>query len=62
MRLQPERASCGGRINTTLLPPCRFLATAMHFAMMSAAERYRELIANFAAKRPVLRKAQMVRI
>ena len=62
MRLQPERASRGGRIDASFLPPCRFFATAMDLAMMAAAERHSELIADFAAKGPVLRKAQMVGI
>ena len=34
----------------------------MDFAMMTAAERHGELVADLAAKRSVLRKAQMVRI
>jgi hypothetical protein len=34
----------------------------MHFAMMDPAERDRELIARFAAKRFLLSKAQMVSV
>jgi hypothetical protein len=34
----------------------------MHFAMMSAAERDRKLIADLAAKRSPLRKAQVMGI
>jgi hypothetical protein len=62
MRLQPERASRGGRIDASFLPPCRFIATAMDLAVMSAAERHSEFVADFAAKGPVLCSAQMVGI
>jgi hypothetical protein len=44
MRLQPQRAGGGGRIDASLLPPCRFVATAMDLAMMAAAERDGEFV------------------
>jgi hypothetical protein len=46
VRCEPERAGGGGRINASLLPPYRFVATAMDLAMMAAAERHGELIAD----------------
>ena len=39
-----------GRLNTGLIPPSCFIATAMHLAMMTTAERDSELIADFAAQ------------
>ena len=62
MAVEPERPSCGRRIRINLLPPRRLVTAAMNFAMVSAAERYRELVAHLAAKRPILGKAQMMRI
>ena len=62
MRLQPQRAGGDTRINASLLPPCRFVATAMDLAMMAAAERHGELIADLAAKRSMLGEAQMMGI
>ena len=62
MRFEPERAGGGGGINARPLPPDRFIAAAMHFAMMAAAERHRELVTGLPAKRPMLGKAQMMRI
>ena len=62
MRLEPERAGGSGRIDAGPLPPGRFVATAMHLAMMAAAERHGELVAHLAAKRRMLGKAQMMRI
>jgi hypothetical protein len=51
MRLQPKLASGSGRINASLLPPCRFVATSMDLAMMTATERHCELVADLAAER-----------
>jgi hypothetical protein len=62
MCLQPEHASDGGRIYPSLAPPSGFISAAMHFAMMSAAEWDRELVAHLAAKRRRLRKSQVVGI
>ena len=62
MRLQPQRAGGGGRVDASLLPPGRFVAAAMDLAMMAAAERHRELVADLAAERPMLGEAQMMRI
>ena len=62
MRLQPQAASSGGWIDTNLVPPRRFIATAMDLTMVSATERDRELVADFAAERRCLGKAQMMGI
>jgi hypothetical protein len=60
MTLQPQNTGGNGRINACLFPPCRFIATAVDFSMMAATQGDRELIADFAAKRPRLRKSQMM--
>jgi hypothetical protein len=52
MAFQPQDTSRNRWINACFLPPCRFIATAMHLAVMAAAQGDGELIANFAAKRP----------
>ena len=62
MRFEPQRSRGAGRIESELLPPCRFIPVTMHFTMMSSAQRDRELITGLAPERPVLRKAQMVGI
>ena len=62
MGLNPKRSRRTGRIETEFMPPCCFITMTMDLAMMSAAERDRELIADSSAERSVLRKAQMVRI
>ena len=62
MRLQPQAASRGGWIDTSLVPPHRFIATAMNLTMVSATERDRELVADLAAEGWCLRKAQVVGI
>jgi len=51
MCLQPERASGDGRIETALVPPGCFIATAMDLAMMPLAQRHGELIAHLTAER-----------
>jgi hypothetical protein len=51
MGFEPERAGGGGRINVRRLPPDRFIAAAMHFAMMAAAERHGKFVADLAAQR-----------
>ena len=62
MRLQPQAASGGGWIDTSLVPPHGFIATTMHLTMVSATERDRELVADLAAERRCLGKAQMMGI
>jgi hypothetical protein len=62
MHLQPQRAGSEGRINASSFPPRGFIARAMDLAMMAAAQRHGELIADLAANRAVLREAQMMGI
>ena len=62
MRGEPQRAGGTSRIESEFLPPSGFIAVTMNFAMISPAERDRELVADFAAERAVLRKAQVVGI
>lgn len=62
MAFEPQRASGTGRIEPDLVPPSGLVPVTMDFAMMSPAERDRELITDFAAEHAVLRKAQMMRI
>jgi hypothetical protein len=45
MRLQPKRTGSDGRINASIFRPRGFVATAMGFAMMAAAQWYSEFIA-----------------
>jgi hypothetical protein len=52
MAFQPQGTRGNGRINAHLFPPCRFIATAVDLAMMATTQGDRELIADFAAKRP----------
>jgi len=60
MCAQPQHTSGIGRINIHLFPPRGFIAAAMDFAMMAPTKRDSKLIADLAAKRRGLRKAQMV--
>ena len=62
MRVQPQGARRGGWIDTGLVPPRRFIATAMNLTMVSATERDRELVADLAAERRCLGKAQVMGI
>jgi hypothetical protein len=51
MRLQPEPASNGRRVDAGIFPPSNFIPTAVHLAMMSPAQRHSELIADLAPER-----------
>jgi hypothetical protein len=62
MGFEPQRASGNARVYSGLAPPRRLVAMAMDLAMVASTERHRELIANLAAKGPVLRKAQVMRV
>jgi hypothetical protein len=56
-------ASSGtGWIEAEFLPPTPFIPMMMELAMVCPAERYRELVADLAAERAVLRKTQMMGI
>ena len=60
MGFKPQCARRAGGIEPKLLPPRRFVAVTMNFAMVSPAQRDRELVADFTAERPVLGKAQVM--
>ena len=62
VRLEPERAGGADGIDPGILPPCGFVAAAVDLAMMAAAQRDGELIADLASERAVLREPKMMRI
>jgi len=62
MAAKPKRSSSDGWIDPSRLPPRGFIATAMNLAVVSTAQWHGELVAGLAAKRPMLSKAQMMRI
>jgi hypothetical protein len=62
MALQPKRASRGDSVDIGLVPPRGFITAAMHLAMMTTAERDRELIANLSPQSRGLCKPEMMRI
>jgi hypothetical protein len=62
MALQPKCARYSGSIDAGLVPPHGFIPAAMHLAMMTTAERDRELIAPFSAQSRWLCKPEMMRI
>jgi hypothetical protein len=45
-----------------LLPPYALVAALMEFAVVGAAQRHGELIADFAPERPLLRELEMMRV
>ena len=45
-----------------LAPPCSLITVAVNLAMMTSAEGYGKLIADFETQGPGLRKAQMMRV
>ena len=61
-RLSPELTSDLDGVDAGRLPPGLFVGGAMNRAVMRAAERDGELIAHFAAERPRLQVAKMMRI
>ena len=60
--LPPELAGDLDRVDAGRRPPGLLIAGAMDRAMMRAAERDGEFIAHFAAERPRLQVAEMMRI
>jgi hypothetical protein len=62
MCLQPKLASRNSRGNSCLLPPSGFVAAAVKFAMMTAAEWEGELIADLTPQCAALGKAQVMGI
>ncbi len=60
LRVPPKLLGSSDRINVELLPPCRFIPPTMKNAMVSAAQGYRELVADPAAQCARLGKSQMM--
>ena len=58
----PERLGHAEGIDADCLPPALFVADAMHFAVVHAAERDGELVARLASERARLRVAQVMRV
>lgn len=58
----PKRPRCWCRIDSGFLPPRGFIAAAMDFAMMAAAQWYTELVTDFVSQCSTLREAQMMRL
>ena len=60
MGFQPKLARQADGLETGFRPPVRFLAGAVQFAMVCAAQWDRELVADLEAETAGLRKPQMV--
>ena len=60
--LSPELAGDLERVDASRLPPGALVAGAMNRAVMGAAERDGEFIADLAAERPRLQVAKMMRV
>ena len=60
MRFQPQISRRGDRLDAALAPPSELIAVPMKLMMMSPTERDRELVADLAAQRRILREAQMM--
>jgi hypothetical protein len=60
VRFQPERTSRHGRIDPGAAPPGGFIAAAVDLAVVAAAQRDSELVADLAAECSALGKAQVV--
>jgi hypothetical protein len=62
IRAVPKPSRCFDWIHFESLPPLAFVADTVQLAMMGAAKRHRELIADFAPQCSGLREAEMVGI
>ena len=62
VRLLPKPLGHWQCIDFQTLPPGHFIAGLIHLPVMTAAERYGELVADFETQRSGLRKPQMMRI
>jgi len=60
--LAPQSVCYSERLNADLCPPRCFVATSMNFAVVSTAQRHRELITRLASKCSALCKSEVVRI
>jgi hypothetical protein len=61
-RLRPQRRGNEVRVDAASVPPGGFTAAAVDLAVVDAAKRHRELVADFAAERSRLCGAQMMGI
>jgi hypothetical protein len=62
VRLLPMSLGDRERIDFEFLPPGNFITSLVQLPMMTAAERHRELVADFETERSRLRKPQMMRV
>jgi hypothetical protein len=62
VRRDPEFASDDNRIDPDVLPPRGFVTATVNLAMMAAAERNGEFVADLATERAVLCEAKMVSV
>ena len=62
MRFEPQRAGRNGGIYSDLPPPRGFITESVHLAMVPSTQGDGELVADLAAERPALRKAQVMGI
>jgi hypothetical protein len=62
MRLLPQSLGDRQGIDFEIPPPSHFIAGLMQLAVMTAAEGYSELVADFEAECPWLGKPQVMRI
>ena len=60
--LFPKTLGSFERVDLEILPPGFFIGGLVQLPVMTAAERYRELIADFQANAAWLRKSQMMRV
>ena len=58
----PKPAGGFQRVDVLRVPPFGFISRTMQLAMVTAAERYGEFIADLAADGQLLREAQMMRV
>ena len=62
MGFEPKLAGGDGWVDPGSAPPSDLITMTMKLAVMSPTQRHGELVADLAAKRPGLGKAQMVSI
>jgi len=62
MGFEPQRPCCADRIDSSFLPPHRFITVTMQFTMMCLAQWNGELVTDFPPERTALRKPQMMGI
>jgi hypothetical protein len=62
MSLEPKRARHRERIDASISPPCGFVAAAMNFAMVAAAQWDGEFVARSARYSAALCETEMMRV